>query len=422
MDENLTIASAIEYLLAHKEEKMKGTIRPTSRHSQCPTCGKRFTHVPKLGFICPTCQTIPRRFFIDLWWQGIRVGICSDKLGQPLDSFERAGRLNATIQTEIDNHNFDPSKYIKAEAQKFYFETRIKKWFSEKEEDATKGKLSQAYINPLRGYVANYFLPFFLGRDVRDIRAIDLKDFYRQLPDRLSPKTQKNLLNALENFFKMLILDEIIEKKPAFPKVSVPDPDVTWCDRETQDKMLGAIPEKHRPIFYFLTRQGVRPGEVVAIKWGDINLKLGTLTLKRAMSNRKIVEKTKTGKITTRLLHPDILDILRNAPIGLPHAYLFVNPNSKNPYLTDTLQKIWRKARKKVNINIKLYEATRHSVASMAASSGVSMAIIKEVLGHTDIRTTQKYSHLDVLAQGQVFDAQDQDRKQTANKKVIKLH
>jgi site-specific recombinase XerD len=42
----------------------------------------------------------------------------------------------------------------------------------------------------------------------------------------------------------------------------------------------------------------------------------------------------------------------------------------------------------------------------MAASSGVSIAIIKEVLGHTDIRTTQKYSHVNVLSQSQVFAAQ----------------
>lgn len=45
-------------------------------------------------------------------------------------------------------------------------------------------------------------------------------------------------------------------------------------------------------------------------------------------------------------------------------------------------------------------------MTSMAASSGVSIAIIKEVLGHTDIRTTQKYSHVNVLSQSQVFAAQ----------------
>jgi integrase len=76
------------------------------------------------------------------------------------------------------------------------------------------------------------------------------------------------------------------------------------------------------------------------------------------------------------------------------------------PFFADTLQRLWKDACEKVNVDIELYQATRHSVASMAASSGVSIAIIKEVLGHTDIRTTQKYSHVDVLSQSQVFAAQ----------------
>jgi site-specific recombinase XerD len=92
---------------------------------------------------------------------------------------------------------------------------------------------------------------------------------------------------------------------------------------------------------------------------------------------------------------------------GLPNVYLFINPNSGKPYLTDSLQRLWKGACKAVDADIELYQATRHSVASMAASSGVSIAIIKEVLGHTDIRTTQKYSHVDVLSQSQVFAAQD---------------
>ena len=101
---------------------------------------------------------------------------------------------------------------------------------------------------------------------------------------------------------------------------------------------------------------------------------------------------------------------------GLPNVYLFINPNSGKPYLTDTLQRLWKEATKAVGVDIELYQATRHSVASMAASSGVSIAIIKEVLGHTDIRTTQKYSHVNVLSQSQVFAAQEKEAKKVWKK------
>jgi site-specific recombinase XerC len=46
----------------------------------------------------------------------------------------------------------------------------------------------------------------------------------------------------------------------------------------------------------------------------------------------------------------------------------------------------------------------------MAATSGVSIQITKEVLGDTDIRTTQKYAHLDVIDHSKIFEAQKQEK------------
>ena len=56
---------------------------------------------------------------------------------------------------------------------------------------------------------------------------------------------------------------------------------------------------------------------------------------------------------------------MRSIPRGLPNVYLFINPNSGKPYLTDWLQRLWRDACKTAGASIGLYAATRHSVASM---------------------------------------------------------
>jgi hypothetical protein len=52
----------------------------------------------------------------------------------------------------------------------------------------------------------------------------------------------------------------------------------------------------------------------------------------------------------------------------------------------------------------------------------VSIQIIKEVLGHTDIRTTQKYAHFDVLAHSQVFEAQKVKNVKESKAKIHKLN
>jgi len=135
-------------------------------------------------------------------------------------------------------------------------------------------------------------------------------------------------------------------------------------------------------------------------------LKNGIVTPKKTFSNRKIAERTKGKNIRPRYLNPEILDALKSRPRGLPDVFVFVDPNNKKPYQNYTLERIWKDACEKVKMKIKLHEATRHSVASMAAVSGVSINIIKEALGHADIRTTMRYAHLDVLSQRQVFLAQ----------------
>lgn len=424
---DLTILDAIGHLVINSEtervKKMKGTVRPISRERRCPKCNKLFKHIRKLGYICPPCKTIPTRFFVDIHWNGQRPAIYSDKQGEPLDSYQRASNLLARIQNEIDNHIFDPSRFVKKDLKNFLFENLINSWFKDKETLAHKGQLAWSYLSPLKGHIKNYMMPFFKAKDVRDIKKRDIKGFYKSLPSRLSSNTQKHILDSLQNFFNVLVDDELIEKKPGFPQITVPEAEIKWCTRELQDKILNAIPDKHRFIYFFLSRQGLRPAEAMAMKWQDIDLKSGVLTIKRTVSYRKIVERTKTKKVRPRLLHPDVFEILQSVPKALHSDYVFINPNTGRTYLPDSIQKIWRKAAQSEGTDITLYQATRHSVASMAATSGVSIQIIKEVLGHTDIRTTQKYVHLDVLAHSQVFEAQKEKSKGTeqTDSKVRKL-
>ena len=59
---------------------------------------------------------------------------------------------------------------------------------------------------------------------------------------------------------------------------------------------------------------------------------------------------------------------------------------------------IWDRVRRETNLpkKVRLYDATRHSVGSQLANSGESSFKIQNILGHTDIRTTEKYTHSNV--------------------------
>ena len=92
--------------------EMAGAIRAKGR---CPKCGGPFTFLGRHGYACLKHKTVPKHFYIDLNWKGARHRFFSDKDGQPLDTFQRAYNLLATMEGQIEKHTFDPTDYMKVE-------------------------------------------------------------------------------------------------------------------------------------------------------------------------------------------------------------------------------------------------------------------------------------------------------------------
>ena len=59
---------------------------------------------------------------------------------------------------------------------------------------------------------------------------------------------------------------------------------------------------------------------------------------------------------------------------------------------------MWRKIREQFNLdkNIRLYDFTRHSLASQVVNEGIPLNVIQKLLGHATPQTTEKYAHTDV--------------------------
>lgn len=378
---------------------MKGTI---STKEKCPRCEMKFTEISYLH--CPTCLTVPKKFFIDIHAPGGfgRIKVYSDKQGHPLDSWQRASRLLESMRYEIDQHTFDPTKYKATDINNYLFETQIESWYHSKTILAEKEILAHSYTRKLRQYINDFYIPFFRGMDVRDIRTYHIQHFYESL--NKGHKTIKNILNALENFFKTLVSYEYINKQPSFPKITVEEKPPKWINLATQIKALEAVSELDRPIVTFLAFQGVRPAEGRALMVKDINFDEGFLDIARTYSDNKIRERVKSKKQRRRLINPALVPMLKTlCKQKFPESFVFINPRTGTPYSESALFRIWDSVRKKIGVDVNLYQATRHSVASIAASDGTSLQAIQNVLGHTDIRTTLKYAHADLSSQGVVF-------------------
>ena len=360
----------------------------------CPKCYKSFQKDDKKGYFCPDCLTHPERYLIDFFYKGERIRRATTLDGKTLRSFADAHGLLRQAQNEIDAHKFDTSKWKAKDRIDFRFSYQVNRWYIEKEDEMQHGKLAPSYVPKLFTYITHYYLPFFGNTDVREIFNPMIKDFAKQLPDRLSLKYQKNILDALRHFFRWLKEDRLIQEVPVFKSIEVPEHEPNVLSPETQTMILDLIPVEHKPIFTFLFNQGCRPSEIRALQWKDIEG--DTVIIRRTWSASKLREQTKTKRIRHNLLFTETLKAL--PPRGFGEEFVFTHGKSvRRPYSHSYLNKIFRAATGSLGLKIELYEATKHSFGTHYVNSGISKDLLKEWFGHASIKSTEVYAKIKVV-------------------------
>jgi integrase len=379
-------------ILLEEKEPMKGTIRCKGT---CPKCERQFQHISRVGYICPECKTIPKRFFIDLWHDGKRVRLFSDKTGQVLDTYQRAQTLLSHIRYEIQHHTFDPSKYIKSEAIEYWTTTLLDRFLTFKLDS-----IAPSYKKDYKR-MTEIVRQSFGTKDIREIRKLDIINFktYIEKNFSLKSKSVKNLLDFFKTFLRYLKFDlEVIDTVPAFPNVEVQPYNFKWLSSEEQIKLLEYVAEGHRPVITFLMLQGCRPGEARALKCKNVNLRDLTITINATFSGTVYREKRKGRGAQTAIIpiHPEMVSYLKERVTNnLPEAFIFVNLNTGRFYTENALRRVWESVRVKTGISksLRLYDATRHSFASQLVNMGSTLFKVSKLLGHTSTRTTEKYAH-----------------------------
>ncbi len=160
-----------------------------------------------------------------------------------------------------------------------------------------------------------------------------------------------------------------------------------------QDKLLEACKQSHWNKLYLLIllalTTGARKGELLNIKWSDINFHKKLITLEGTQTSE--AKGTKNGK--SRLLpltETALAELTRFRQLG--NTLVF---NSTVSHLTPyEIRKPFAKALKQACISNFRFHDLRHTCASNLASNGATLFEIGEVLGHSSPEMTKRYSHL----------------------------
>lgn len=358
----------------------------------CNRCRKKMDGVCKCKSLMKSRKNRLKpntKCLIQVYWKGKHYEYRRDDQGYVF-TYDKAKDKLAEISTAIKKGTFNPVDYTDANIGERKFCYQIAKWLQEKEDLQRANELSWGTLRDYRGYVKNHY-PILDGLDVREIGREQLTQLKDSL-SHLSIKTRKNVMNALRSFFSWLKDRGTVKDIPAFPKIAGEDAKTrTAIDYDLQMETLLRIPENHRDVIQFLMETGLRPGEACALLVEHIDLRSRQARIERTFTGYRIRETTKQKRKRIIPLSERAYEIAAKHAEGKhPKQYLFINPNTQRNYAPDTLWRIWTQHS---GLAITLYEATRHSFGSQLVEEN-DISLVKELMGHSDIQTTQKYLHM----------------------------
>lgn len=327
-----------------------------------------------------------------------KIRIYCDKDHQSLDSKKRAEATLVQIYTEMAAGTFDPDFYRPSRKSQFSFSVYCDDWLKHRERLVEQGKLTANHHRITKGIVENHLKPYFEFRNIKEITPKDIKEFQATLNG--APKSIFERMQLLMKIFRDAKADKVILEIPTHPEImksnEVPDPDWRWCDEEIQERIFAHLSMESLYFILFQAAHATRNGETRALQHQDIDTDNGTVTIRRAFSGRQL-RHTKTKNIRVVPLDP----VWKEMHIKMPtpfdkKQFVFLNERGK-PHSEHHMTRQWNRACEKAGIEgLNLYSGTRHSLASQAVNRGVSLYVVSKFLGHTNIKTTMKYAHLEV--------------------------
>ena len=187
------------------------------------------------------------------------------------------------------------------------------------------------------------------------------------------------------------------------PASAVKGPKLAHTEMEclTPDEVkvfLAACDDRHRPLFAAAIMTGMRLGELLGLKWDDVNWRGGTIRVTRSLYNGQFVEPKTSRSVRTIGMSNRLAAILRKHKLAAPYSpfdLVFPTPegtpmdqaNLRHRVFADTLTRA--KLRK-----IRIHDL-RHTFASLLINQGENLKYVQSQLGHSSITTTvDRYGHL----------------------------
>jgi len=344
---------------------------------QCPKCNADCSRVQSSGSFTNRCLVCGENLSAEDWYIDYYVnGIRKRKKTGPNKSF--AEDVKAKLKVQI------------REGKYFDIQNNNDIKFEEMIDDF----LAYSKINK-RSHARDVFmvkerlLPFFGGKLLKQITPSVIEQYKAQrMKDR--KKNNKKIKNATINreiaTLKCMINIAIKNRKAVsnpmnFVKMLKEESTkLRILDDDEKKVLLSVCTVPMKRIVTFALCTGMRRGEILDLEWKNVDLKRKIITLTN----------TKSGKDREIFINPFLESILKECYNNSDKKYVFCHEGKKK---YKTINSMFQNIVKRSGLAHYSFHTLRHTAASDMLDLGVDIVTVKEILGHSDLKTTLRYAH-----------------------------
>jgi len=231
-------------------------------------------------------------------------------------------------------------------------------------------------------------IPFFGDKYLAQITRKDVEDYKTARAKVIKPKTLNDGLALLKGMFKRAIEWEYTSQNPTqgVKQLKVPAKKPRFLSHEEAAQLLDGVPDNWKALIATGLYAGLRAGELMNLQWQDIDLRNRTITVQG-----KDDWQTKNRRIRVVPISSKLLAYLQRHPRHITSPYVFCWPDgAKYSRPNERLVPIASRA----GLEGVTPHTLRHTFASWLVMSGVDLATVQKLLGHSNITMTMIYAHL----------------------------
>ncbi len=285
----------------------------------------------------------------------------------------------------------------------------LEHWLENYKKNSVKPKTYVSY----KQVIENYLIPGLGKSKLRELSTNRIQKTINDLAGRVSPRTVEYTISILRQALNQAIVEGYMHSNPA-QNIALPRKKErkvrSFTETETE-KIFSIIEDPLHYIIYFsYLSTGVRRGELLALRWEDINLTDRTFSINRGITkdldDKWVIDTPKNEESIRIFTIPDRLVVeLKKHQLEQKKQILKVGKLYNNQglafakddgsfYTPEYITRRFRRYCHKIGIDGTLHEL-RHTFATFALQSGMDITTVSKMLGHKDVTTTLNiYSHV----------------------------